>query len=101
VELRFFLVFFSIVVYFVVPHLRFGVARLLVKFLHVQALLCVVSTSTKQPVINLNLGCLHPVACVRSGDVDFYIRLRNVTIVGQFYYLILTATCFGHTTIFK
>jgi hypothetical protein len=28
------------------------------------------------------LGCLHPVACVRSGDGGFYIRLRNVTIVG-------------------
>jgi hypothetical protein len=25
----------------------------------------------------LNLGCLHPVACVRSGDGVFYIRLRN------------------------
>jgi hypothetical protein len=32
--------------------------------------------------LKLNLGCLHPVACVRSGDGDFYIRLRNVTIVG-------------------
>jgi hypothetical protein len=31
---------------------------------------------------NLNLGCLHPVACVRSGDGGFCIRLRNVTIVG-------------------
>jgi hypothetical protein len=30
---------------------------------------------------SLNLGCLHSVACVRSGDGDFYIRLRNVTIV--------------------
>jgi hypothetical protein len=30
----------------------------------------------------LNLGCLHPVACVRSGDKGSYIRLRNVTIVG-------------------
>jgi hypothetical protein len=30
----------------------------------------------------LNLGCLHPVACVRSGDGGFYIRLRNVIIVG-------------------
>jgi hypothetical protein len=25
-----------------------------------------------------NLGCLHPAACVRSGDGGFYIRLRNV-----------------------
>jgi hypothetical protein len=33
-------------------------------------------------ITNINLGCLHPVACVRSGDGDFYIRLRNVTIVG-------------------
>jgi hypothetical protein len=30
----------------------------------------------------LNLGCLHPVACERSGDGGFFIRLRNVTIVG-------------------
>jgi hypothetical protein len=30
----------------------------------------------------LNLGCLYPVACVRSGDGVFYIRLRYVTIVG-------------------
>jgi hypothetical protein len=29
----------------------------------------------------LNLGCLHPVACVRSGDGSFYIRLRNVATV--------------------
>jgi hypothetical protein len=27
-----------------------------------------------------NIGCLHPVACVRSDD-GFCIRLRNVTIV--------------------
>jgi hypothetical protein len=33
-------------------------------------------------ISNLNLGCLYPVACVRSGDAGFYIRLRNVTIVG-------------------
>jgi hypothetical protein len=31
---------------------------------------------------SLNLGCLHPVECVRSGDGVFFIRLRNVTIVG-------------------
>jgi hypothetical protein len=33
------------------------------------------------PIIALliNLGCLHLVACVRSGDGGFYIRLRNVT----------------------
>jgi hypothetical protein len=36
----------------------------------------------------VNLGCLHPVACVRSDD-GFFPRLRNVTIVGEFYYLIL------------
>jgi hypothetical protein len=29
---------------------------------------------------NLNLGLLHPVACVRSGDGALF-RLRNVTIV--------------------
>jgi hypothetical protein len=28
----------------------------------------------------LNLGCLQPVACVRSGDWGFYIRLRNVNL---------------------
>jgi hypothetical protein len=38
-------------------------------------------------VLYLNLGCLHPVACVRSGDGGF-IRLRKVTIV----YLILLLT---------
>jgi hypothetical protein len=31
---------------------------------------------------NLNLKCLHSVACERSGDGGFYIRLRNVSIVG-------------------
>jgi hypothetical protein len=36
----------------------------------------------------INLGCLHPVACLRSGDGSFYIRLRNVTIVGR-----TTETC--------
>jgi hypothetical protein len=30
----------------------------------------------------LNLRCLHPVACVKSGDGGFDIRLRNITIVG-------------------
>jgi hypothetical protein len=33
-------------------------------------------------IVKLNLGCFHPVACVRSGDGGFYIRLLNVTIVG-------------------
>jgi hypothetical protein len=52
--------------------------------------------------INLNLGCLHPVACVRSGEGGFYpstqrhyrglILLLNTT---------YTATCFGRTAIFK
>jgi hypothetical protein len=32
--------------------------------------------------IVFNFGFLHPVACVRSGDGGFNIRLRNVTIVG-------------------
>jgi hypothetical protein len=31
---------------------------------------------------NFSLGCLHPVACVRSGKGSFYIRLHNVAIVG-------------------
>jgi hypothetical protein len=30
---------------------------------------------------NLNLGCLHPVACVISYDIGFLIRLRNFNIV--------------------
>jgi hypothetical protein len=32
--------------------------------------------------LDLNLGCLHPVACERSGDGGFLFCLRNVTIVG-------------------
>jgi hypothetical protein len=36
------------------------------------------------------------------GDGGFYIRLRNVTIVGYFTtYTTDTATCFGRTTIIK
>jgi hypothetical protein len=31
---------------------------------------------------DIKLECLHPVACVISGDGGFYIRLRNVAIVG-------------------
>jgi hypothetical protein len=73
-------VFFSIFVYFVVSHLWCGLSRLLVEFLRVQASLCVVTISTKQPVISLNLGYLHPVACVRSGDGGFYICLCDVTV---------------------
>jgi hypothetical protein len=34
-----------------------------------------------KPVYKVNVGCLHPVARVRSDDVVL-IRLRNVTIVG-------------------
>jgi hypothetical protein len=33
-------------------------------------------------VHSLNLGCLHHVARVRSGDGCFYMRLHNVTAVG-------------------
>jgi hypothetical protein len=33
-------------------------------------------------ISNLNLGCLHPVACVRSGDGGFLFCLHNFTIVG-------------------
>jgi hypothetical protein len=39
------------------------------------------TTGQTQGTFFLNLGCLHPVACVRSGDGGFYIRLRNVAIV--------------------
>jgi hypothetical protein len=52
----------------------------------------VVSMQEEQAVIILllvvlelfffNLGCLHPVAYVRSGDGGFLFLLRNVTIVG-------------------
>jgi hypothetical protein len=31
-------------------------------------------------IYNLNLGCLHTVAYVRSGDGFFYIRLCNITL---------------------
>jgi hypothetical protein len=49
--------------------------------------------------IELNFGCLHPVACVRSGDGDLYMRLRNVTVVGLF--ITYIPTCFGRTTIIR
>jgi hypothetical protein len=40
-------------------------------------------------LLSLNLGCLHPVACLRSGDGGGGLfRLRNVTIAGYFYYLL-------------
>jgi hypothetical protein len=38
---------------------------------------------------NIHLGCLHPVACVRSRCWGGLFCLRNVTIVGHFYYLLL------------
>jgi hypothetical protein len=41
-----------------------------------------VNTKQKDHITSLNLECLHPVACVGSGDGGFYIRLRNVTIAG-------------------
>jgi hypothetical protein len=31
-----------------------------------------------------NLGCLHPVACVRSGDGGFFIRLRLTLAINIF-----------------
>jgi hypothetical protein len=30
------------------------------------------ANTSKWTVSNINLGCLHPVACVRSGDGSFY-----------------------------
>jgi hypothetical protein len=36
----------------------------------------------------LNLGCLHPVACVRSRWSGCLFRLRNVTIVGFLLFII-------------
>jgi hypothetical protein len=48
----------------------------------------VVRPSSSRNVVNYILktiliwGCLHPVACQRSGDWGFYIRLRNVTVLG-------------------
>jgi hypothetical protein len=47
----------------------------------------------------LNLGCLHPVACLRSRWMRGFFRLRNVNIVSFIIYLI--ATCFSHSTIFR
>jgi hypothetical protein len=44
---------------------------------------------------NLKVGCLHPVACTRSGS-GFP---SNATLVWIFY--LVTATCFGIMTIFK
>jgi hypothetical protein len=44
----------------------------------------------------LKVGCLHPVACTRSGS-GFP---SNATLVWIFY-SIITATCFGRMTIFK
>jgi hypothetical protein len=41
-----------------------------------------ISIPATNRIKNLKLGCLHPVACVRSSDGGFYIRLRNVAIVG-------------------
>jgi hypothetical protein len=47
---------------------------------------------------NLNLGCLHPVAC--EIKVRGVFHLSNVNIV-VFFTIYLIATSFGHTTIFK
>jgi hypothetical protein len=44
---------------------------------------------------NLKVGCLHPIACTRSGS-GFP---SNVTLFWIFYSI--TATCFGRMTIFK
>jgi hypothetical protein len=61
-----------------------------------KAMLLLVMTNTGQQTnaSGLDLGCLHPVACVRSDDVGF-IRLRNVNLL-LIYYI---ATCFGRTTV--
>jgi hypothetical protein len=51
-------------------------------------------------IIIYNPGCLHPVACVRSGDGDFYPSAqRHYRMLILLYYY--TATCFGRTTIFR
>jgi hypothetical protein len=45
--------------------------------------------------INLELGCFHPVACIRSGS-GVSVEHNSVSIV-VFYFI----TCFGCTTIFS
>jgi hypothetical protein len=46
-------------------------ARIFLCFLLIQLLFCFV-VLLLNPEYGLNLGCLHPVACVRSGDGGFY-----------------------------
>jgi hypothetical protein len=47
-----------------------------------------------------NFGFLHPVACVRSGNVGFY-PSRQRQYRRLIYYLYYIATCLGHTTIIR
>jgi hypothetical protein len=52
---------------------------------------------------NLNIGCMHPVACVRSSDGGFYPSTqrhyrRLILLLILVYYI---AKCFGRTTIIK
>jgi hypothetical protein len=50
--------------------------------------------------VKFDLGCLHPVACVRSGDGGFYSSTkRHFRMLILLYYY--TATCFCRTTIFR
>jgi hypothetical protein len=53
------------------------------------------------PKNNLNLGCLHPVACVRSGDGGFYQSMQRHyrRLIYYLYYYVVT--CFGRTAIIR
>jgi hypothetical protein len=46
-----------------------------------------------------NLGCLHPVACIRSGS-GVSVKRNSVSLV-VYYLFKLSATCFGRTTRWK
>jgi hypothetical protein len=52
-------------------------------------------------ILVLNLGCLHPVACVKSGDGGFYPSTQHHyrRLIYYLYYYI--ATYFGPTTIIR
>jgi hypothetical protein len=57
----------------------------------------IIPSSLSKILFKFCLGCLHPVAGMRSGERDF--RLRNIPVVFTIYFLV--AACFSLTTIFK
>jgi hypothetical protein len=57
----------------------------------------VLSNPRPTNLLELNLGCLHPVASERSGDGGFYPSMRHYRrLIYYLYYYIVT--CFGHMT---